>query len=393
VKFEQLVLGDSLDLLIDNRGKNPPYEASGVPVVSGMSVRQDGLDLRESKFASHETWVKWMPNPTRCNDVIMTSEAPLGRVALVRTNDPMLIAQRVFGLRGRTGVLDSRFLYYALQSSPVQAELASRATGSTVLGIRQPELLKVRLSAPDFAQQTAIARVLGALDDKITANERLVEAARSLASARFVGSLNGGTNIPVSDAVSMLSRGVTPSYIEGPGMTVLNQKCVRNQRVSLDQARWMAPLSNRLNRILQKNDVLVNSTGVGTLGRVARWTREHEATVDSHVTIVRFNETVVDPVCAGFALLRLENKIEALAEGSTGQTELRRELLGSLILEVPSRSEQVHLGQELDELDALERSKIEESKRLARARDELLPLLMFGKLRVKDAEAVASEML
>ncbi|ORW87725.1 hypothetical protein AWC27_15185 [Mycobacterium szulgai] len=251
----------------------------------------------------------------------------------------------------------------------------------------------IEIELPHIDEQRAIAGVLGALDDKIAANKRLVEAARKLASGRFVGSLSVSIKIPVSDAIVMLCRGVTPKYVDRNGITVLNQKCVRDQRVSLDQARLMAPLSNRLDRMLQKNDVLVNSTGVGTLGRAARWTRESGVTVDSHITIARFDEFVVDPVCAGFALLRLENEIEALAEGSTGQTELRRELLGSLILEVPARSEQARLGRELDELDSLERSRLDESRLLACARDELLPLLMSGKLGVKHAEAVVSEVL
>lgn len=127
--MDELILGDSLELLIDNRGKNPPFSPLGVPVVSGMSVREGRLDLTAANTASIDTWRQWMPRPTKPHDVVLTSEAPLGRVALVRTDEPIVIGQRVFCMRGRKGTLDSRFLYYALQTDQVQADLASRATG------------------------------------------------------------------------------------------------------------------------------------------------------------------------------------------------------------------------------------------------------------------------
>ena len=282
---------------------------------------------------------------------------------------------------------DTRFLGYALAVTDISGYL----TGSAQPKLSKSAMESIRLCLPPSDERRAIAEVLGALDDRIAVNKQTAATSRELANARFFRSAKDGLKVRVSDTVEMLSRGVTPKYVEHDGMLVLNQKCVRNQRVTLGPARSMVPVMNRLDRVLRHNDVLVNSTGAGTLGRAARWTHDTHATVDSHITIVRFNEQVVDPVCAGFALLRLESEIEALAEGSTGQTELRRDLLGGLILEVPARSVQRCLGDELAKHDALERSLVNESDKLARARDELLPLLMSGKVRVKDAEAAVSE--
>lgn len=283
-----------------------------------------------------------------------------------------------------------RFVYYALKG--IDPSHLNVGSASPTLNRNHVHPLPVNWPTCE-SEQRGITEVLGALDDKIAANDRAAATSRELANARFIASARGNLAVQVSDVVELLRRGVTPRYAEHDGMLVLNQKCVRDQRVSLEPARLMEPLSTRLDRVLRENDVLVNSTGAGTLGRAARWTHNTHATVDSHITIVRFSEQVIDPVCAGFALLRLENQIESLAEGSTGQTELRRELLGGLMLEVPARSAQRFLGEELSKHDALERSLIIESRKLADTRDELLPLLMSGKLRVKDAEAVTSEVL
>ena len=92
-------------------------------------------------------------------------------------------------------------------------------------------------------------------------------------------------------------------------------------------------------------------------------------------------------------MLEIEREIEGLAEGSTGQTELRRDLLGAVELRLPARQAQYGLGFRLRQLDDLVTALRGESDRLAATRDELLPLLMSGKLRVRDAERQVEDAL
>lgn len=85
----------------------------------------------------------------------------------------------------------------------------------------------------------------------------------------------------------------------------------------------------------------MNSTGAGTLGRVAQVGELPEpATVDSHVTIVRPDTRVVDGRFLGYALRAIESHIESLAEGSTGQTELSRKQLSQVRIPVGPLEEQ-----------------------------------------------------
>jgi type I restriction enzyme S subunit len=108
-------------------------------------------------------------------------------------------------------------------------------------------------------------------------------------------------------------------------------------------------------------DVLVNSTGVGTLGRVAQVKRLMEkATVDSHVTIVRPDITKIDPLYFGYAMILNQSKIEAMGEGATGQTELSRTRLGQeVFVPVPTLAIQKRIGEILSAYDEL----IENSQR------------------------------
>lgn len=165
---------------------------------------------------------------------------------------------------------------------------------------------------------------------------------------------NNWTESPLSDLCSYINRGSAPSYIESGGALVLNQKCVRDQRVSFSEARRTDSdrKSVSVERFLQPWDILVNSTGVGTLGRVAQVrSLPEKATIDSHVTVVRPNPEVVNPQYLGLALRHLEEQIEALGEGSTGQTELSKARLAAFVVPVAPDHEQPRIANILGTLD------------------------------------------
>ncbi len=154
-----------------------------------------------------------------------------------------------------------------------------------------------------------------------------------------------------------VNRGITPKYtVEKEGsILILNQKCIRGFKVSLEPAR-LNDLSKRKiteGKLLEKYDVLINSTGVGTLGRVAQFYGESgSATVDSHVTIVRPNADLIDPVYFGYIIKSKQQLIEGFAEGTTGQTELSRDSVKELLVDfVEDKVKQKEIGQALLAID------------------------------------------
>jgi len=122
-------------------------------------------------------------------DVVLTVEAPLGEVAQLGP-EKVALAQRVVTLRGKKGLLDNTYLLYLLQTEEMLDQLKARATGTTVVGIKQSELRKVQLSLPPVDQQVAAARILKALDDRITllrdTNATLEAIAQALFKSWFV---------------------------------------------------------------------------------------------------------------------------------------------------------------------------------------------------------------
>jgi type I restriction enzyme S subunit len=137
--------------------------------------------------------------------------------------------------------------------------------------------------------------------------------------------------LPISELCTLISRGISPAY-DDEGIPVLSQKCIRDNLVLFEAARITNPNKKKVpsEKLIRPYDVLVNSTGVGTLGRVAQVKRvEGQVTVDSHVSIVRPHPAKIDPLFFGYAMVLNQPMIEAMGEGATGQTELSRTRLGA----------------------------------------------------------------
>jgi type I restriction enzyme S subunit len=139
----------------------------------------------------------------------------------------------------------------------------------------------------------------------------------------------------------LINRGIAPSYVDDGGILVLNQKCIRNHTVNYELSRRHDSLKKPVKeeRLIRAGDVLVNSTGTGTLGRVALVVREplEPTTVDTHITIVRPKKGIFDKSFFGLMLISIEEKIKQAGEGSVGQTELSRaKLRDEFVVSYPS---------------------------------------------------------
>jgi type I restriction enzyme S subunit len=132
----------------------------------------------------------------------------------------------------------------------------------------------------------------------------------------------------LGEVCEMINRGISPKYIDEGGICVINQKCIRNHTINTCLARRHNLTAKLVNpeRYIKVGDVLVNSTGTGTLGRVAQVRREpnEPTTVDTHVTIVRPHPGIFFNDFFGYMLVRIENEIASSGEGASGQTELAR---------------------------------------------------------------------
>ncbi len=183
-KWPLIKLEDCMDAIIDYRGKTPRKISAGVPLITAKIVK-DGKILPVGEYISEEDYDAWMRRGMpKKGDVLLTTEAPLGEIAQL-DGRKIALAQRVITLRGKEGFLDNRFLKYLMLSNCVQRQLIARATGTTVLGIKQSELRKIELPIPEINEQRAIAYILGSIDDKIELNCKMNETLEAMAQSLF----------------------------------------------------------------------------------------------------------------------------------------------------------------------------------------------------------------
>ena len=238
---------------------------------------------------------------------------------------------------------------------------------------------------PPLSMQQDIAETLSAFDNKIESNRRARAFVRGLGRAKFQQAVeHNSQTIALVNLTTSLTRGVTPNYADGEPSApiVINQKCIRDGWVSLEPARRMHARDVVPAKRASGGDILVNSTGTGTLGRLARW-HEGDIFVDSHVSVVKPKPSEAGPIILAYALFGREADIEDLATGSTGQTELSPARLGSLPVVVPVGAVNA-LSRELLAIEESAEQLAAEIKRLEALRDTLLPELLSGRIRVPE---------
>lgn len=178
-------LEENLEVILDYRGKTPQKSEKGRVTLSAKSVKMGYIDYSNIYYVSEETYSKFMTRGLpKKGDILLTTEAPLGCVAELK-DDSVCLAQRLITLRGKKEKLNNKYLLYYLQSPRGQYELLSKATGTTVQGIKRTEFSKVKILMPSLEKQNKIASILSSLDEKIELNRKINQNLEETAQTLF----------------------------------------------------------------------------------------------------------------------------------------------------------------------------------------------------------------
>ncbi|MEM6471937.1 MAG: restriction endonuclease subunit S [Planctomycetota bacterium] len=188
--WESELLENAMESVIDYRGKTPRKTESGVPLVTAKIVK--GGRIREfGEFIDVDDYDSWMRRGIpKAGDIVMTTEAPLGEVAQL-DDRKVALAQRVITLRGKSGKLANTYLRFLMQSPGFQADLLARSSGTTVVGIKQSELRKVRLVLPPISQQDAFVERVVSMTSRVDRNWRESETLAKVRDALLPKLLSG----------------------------------------------------------------------------------------------------------------------------------------------------------------------------------------------------------
>ncbi|WP_165489768.1 restriction endonuclease subunit S [Kocuria marina] len=382
-----MTLAEVCEAIVDCEHKTAPVDVEGGFFAVGTpAMRGNRISYSAARRISGETFEAWtrrlMP---QFGDLLLAREAPVGPVVRMPKAANVAPGQRTVLLRPDPSLIDADYLYYLLISPTQQSRLLQKAEGSTVPHLNVADVRSYELpSLPPIAEQRVIAATLGALDDKIESNRRQRHLLRELGLAEYQASVRDDRkSLQLSAATVSIARGVAPKYADDDldAALVINQKCIRDGWVSLAPARRMFDRSVKTEKRASSGDILVNSTGTGTLGRVARW-HAGDIYVDGHVSVVKADHSVTSPTVLAYSLLGREADIEGLATGSTGQTELSAARLGELRVILPPTDQGSRLETTLITIEDRCDQLAAENTHLESTRDVLLPELLSGRIRV-----------
>lgn len=376
------------------------YTANGVPFLRSQNILPHALDLTALKYISPEF-----------NKSLRKSELRAGDVATVRTGAPgtTCVIPESLGVANcsdlvitRTGPnLDPYWLSYFLNNS-VRGSIAMHLVGAVQQHFNVGSARSLKLLLPSLEEQRGIAEVLGALDDKIAANSDIGSIIPSLVDTKYRQISTNHCETEVLGNLVTVTKGVSYRRHElGPSdRALVSLKCVGRDGDFSNAGLKPFTGVGRSNQVVRPGELVVAQTDltqaadvVGRAVMVPPGQPYRELVASLDVAIVRPNSDTSEEYLLG--LMRDPRFREHCRSRTSGTTvlHLTRGAIETYQTPSVSKAAQGEYTQHVRPLLAFSHQLQIENERLAATRDALLPLLMSGKLRVKDAEKHVGELV
>ena len=401
-------LKELIERFIDYRGKTPRKTTFGIPLITAKIVKSGFINSPE-EFIAEEDYNSWMTRglPQK-GDVLLTTEAPLGEVAQIKTDDRVALAQRIIALRGKKNILDNTFLKFALQSSTIQQRLHARGSGSTVQGIKSSELQQVQIELPPFPIQIYIADILGALDDKIECNRRINQTLEAMAQALYkhwfidFGPFRGSAF--VDSAVGQIPRDWHAGRLG---------ELTNNVRETTDPRTLRSDVPYIGLEHMPKGSIALAEWGTASdvTSNKCVFHRKHILFGKLRPYFKKVGVAPVDGVCSsdilviepldsdfyGISLCQvIQDEFISFTDAASAGTRMPRiswEQMAQHPMAIPPKNVAAQFSTQIEVWVNLIISNIEENKMLASTRDYLLPKLLSGDIEIQAAEEQIEELV
>lgn len=382
-------------LIVDCPHKTAPVsdQAFGYAVGTTAIDTSGRIDLAKARPVSDETYRKWtaraVPQP---GDLIFCREAPVGPVAIVPSDVNICLGQRTMLLRADPNQVDNRWLAYKLRSKSTLRALLSLSEGSTVAHLNVSDVRRFEIAVPGLTQQTAIADVLGALDDKIDSNRRLADAADSAWLSHGAYHLRVARTLPVQelldDGLLIINDGYRAknSELAEAGIAFVRAGNLTEDGLDLAGADRVPP--DLAARVGSKRSVTWDTafTSKGTVGRITLVGPDADEFVYSPQ--VCFWRSVEHERLSPFVLhaWMRSHRFAAQINAVKGQTDMADYVSlrdqRAMRFDLPDPSVQSEVAGFAEPLARKAAAARKEARTLTAIRDALLPKLVSGRIRV-----------
>jgi type I restriction enzyme S subunit len=400
--------------------KGNKYTDQGTKVVRGENVTIGELRWDTVKFWN-EHFDQFQKYSLQAGDIVIGmdgSRVGKNRAQIRKSDLPLLLAQRVACIRAKEG-FSQDLIAYLIKSPEFEFYVSRVHTGTSIPHISQKQIEEFEVSLTDhLPTQKAIAEILSSLDDKIELNNQINQNLEALAQALFkqwfvdfefpneigepykssggelveseLGEIPKGWEVKSLEEIAIeITRGFTSQYVEKSNLINLNQKVNRGNYLDKSNFKYYpedAKVPN--NKFAKQNDILINSLGQGTLGRIHLYKENTKnVVIDQHISILRSNGGKYYPELLYLMLINPFNqsRLEEMVTGSTGMLMLNISKIRDFKIVVPPIDTQEGLSEKVTSLFGFVTKNVIENQDLNILRNTLLPKLISGEIEVNQS--------
>ena len=404
--------------------RNWQYVPKGIPFVNIRCLVDGRLNRAAmSHVSGDEAFGKYRHFLLDKDDYVVSSSGTLGRIATVNVTDlPCMLNTSVIRMRPKNDNIDRVFLKYFLISDYYQSQILSLATGSAQLNYGPMHLRQMFIVAPPIDEQRAIAHILGTLDDKIELNRRSNETLEAMARALFKdwfvdfgpvrAKRDGREPYLTSELWSLFPDKLDEADIPAGWHLIELDKFASLLTTSVSPGKFPTT-------VFEHYSIPAFDAGHSPVFELGDAIKSNKFMVDRHAVLVSklnpqtprvwmptiaTDHSVCSTEFMQFVPLQPENRafLYLLMTADAMQAEILKRVTGSTGSRQRAQPSQIAVlpiiqadGKVLKAfnrlvgplLDSIARNHLEQQT-LATIRDTLLPKLLSGELRVRDAEAV-----
>lgn len=394
VEFREMALGELIDsiamgpfgsdLKVDN------FISSGVPVLRGGNLYGFAVDDTETPFVTQQKADSLARSKALPGDLVATHRGTIGQVSIVPRKSRFpeyLVSQSQLKITLKESRVVPEYLTYWFRSNQGQFQLLSYANQTGVPAIAQPtkSFKSMRVRLPGLPVQNAVVEVLGALDDKIAANLSAVRGGRDLILAHATRILSAdGEESQFGEMVEISPKIPTRSGQEVPFLDMKNLP-----EHGLLPSMWTTRESAGGSRFQVGDTLMARITPCFENGKIA-WVDQ----VPFGEVGYGSTEFIVMRARAGMPRLlpyaiAVRDDFRSFAAkrmvGTSGRQRVQAAELNAYPVTAPAAAGLAQFGDASEAIVGRLSSAQKENRTLAATRDELLPLLMSGRITVKDA--------
>ncbi len=406
-------LNKGIETIIDYRGKTPKKSSEGIPLISAANIKNGKLNFTKASYISKKDYAKWtIRGFTKPNDILITTEAPVGEVALYPNDGKTYqISRRVIALRADEKNIHSKFLLYILQHRPTIEALLANNRGSTVPRVLKTDITELELKLPTLPEQKAIASILSALDDKIELNLQMNKTLEDMAMALYrhwfvdfgpfqdgafvdseLGRIPEGWEVKgILDIADLLSGGTPKTKIKeywNGDINWVSAKDIGNGVIYINDTEKKITekgVNNSSTKILPEDTVILVARGsVGKYGMIAKPMAMNQSCYGLF-TKGDFSQGLVF-----LTFSMLITQFQRMSYGSVFDTITTSTFKATKVI-YPPKKVIGELKEIIDPIFLQLKQNTLENQTLTQLRDTLLPNLISGKVRLKDIAHILAQ--